>query len=88
LVICGLIVGAISAGIFKLEPDRDPTDAMALAPAETLNDLKLTQPPQFQRKPANAPSVQKIDSEGTKGKPKGRLDQANMSGTPWRSARR
>ena len=36
LVICGLIVGAISAGIFKLEPDRDPMDAMALAPAETL----------------------------------------------------
>jgi hypothetical protein len=66
LVICGLIVGAISAGIFKLEPDRDPMDAMALAPAETLNDLKPTQPPQFQRKPANAPSVQKIDSEGTK----------------------
>jgi hypothetical protein len=67
LVICGLIVGAISAGIFKLEPDRDPMDAMALAPAETLNDLKPTQPgTQSQRKPANAPSVQKIDSEGTK----------------------
>ena len=52
-LVCGFIAGAISFGIFNRQHDRGPLDAMALAPAETL-------------KPQKAPSVQKIDSEGTK----------------------
>ena len=52
-LVCGFIAGAISFGIFNRQHDRDPLDAMALAPAETL-------------RPPKAPSARKIDSEGTK----------------------
>jgi hypothetical protein len=52
-LVCGFIAGAISFGIFNRQHDRDPLDAMALAPAETL-------------RPPKAPSAQKIDEEGTK----------------------
>ena len=52
-LVCGFITGAISFGIFNRQHDRDPLDAMALAPAETL-------------RPPKAPSARKIDSEGTK----------------------
>jgi hypothetical protein len=36
LLVCGLLAGASGVAIFKAEPDPDPRDAMALAPAETL----------------------------------------------------
>src|SRR6202048_5554529 len=36
LLVCGLLRGASGVAIFKAEPDPDPRDAMALAPAETL----------------------------------------------------
>ena len=52
-LVCGFIAGAISFGIFNRQHGRDPLDAMALAPAETL-------------RPPKAPSAQKIDDEGTK----------------------
>ena len=35
-VVCGVVAGAISIAIFNSEPDHDPMDAMALAPAEAL----------------------------------------------------
>ena len=63
-VVCGLIAGAIGFGIFNLQPDRDPLDAMALAPAETLIDAKPAQSAlQSQPKATNAPSAQKNDEE-------------------------
>jgi len=52
-LVCGFIAGAISFGIFNRQHGRDPLDAMAFAPAETL-------------RPPKAPSAQKIDDEGTK----------------------
>jgi hypothetical protein len=74
LLVCGLIAGAISVGIFNLEPDRDPLDAMALAPAETLIDPKPAQPgTQSQKKTANASSAEKIDEEGTNASSKAAL---------------
>jgi len=38
LLVCGLLAGASGVAIFKAEPDPDPRDAMALAPAETLGN--------------------------------------------------
>jgi hypothetical protein len=35
-LVCGLLAGASGVAIFKADPDPDPRDAMALAPAETL----------------------------------------------------
>jgi hypothetical protein len=35
-VVCGLVAGAINIAMFNSEPNHDPMDAMALAPAEAL----------------------------------------------------
>jgi hypothetical protein len=43
LAVCGLVAGAMSVAIFKSEPNRDPKDAMAFAPAELLIDRKPAQ---------------------------------------------
>jgi hypothetical protein len=66
-VVCGLVAGAIRFSVFGPAPERDPIDAMALAPAETLTTSKLAQAAtQSQKKRANAAYAEKTDQEKTK----------------------
>jgi hypothetical protein len=65
-VVCGLIAGAISIPIFDSQPDLDPRDAMALAPAEALIAPKPAQPATQSDKRLGTSSAPKLDEGSIK----------------------
>jgi hypothetical protein len=67
-VVCGVVAGTISIAILNSEPDHDPMDAMALAPADALTAPKPAEPAtQFERRLANGPSARKAGDKGKAG---------------------
>ena len=67
-VACGVVAGAISIAVFNSEPDHDPMDAMALAPADALSVPKPAEPAtQSEKRLANGPSAPKAGDKGKAG---------------------
>ena len=63
-VVCGLMAGAMSFVIFDAQPDRDPRDAMALAPDAALLSPQLAEPAtQSEQRPTNRPATQSAGEE-------------------------